>query len=166
MKIAFIFIIFLLVACAPAIVVEEGDLVGVKYEGKYLNGTVFDSNMDSSALLKFTVGDGGLIQGFDEGVIGMRQGQKLTIEIPPEKGYGLSDPELIRVLSFEEFETEFPQIEVELDRMFSFYKPNGRMSFTRISEINETHVTLDANHRLAGQILVFDVIVVELEKTN
>ncbi|MEF8874288.1 MAG: FKBP-type peptidyl-prolyl cis-trans isomerase [Candidatus Thermoplasmatota archaeon] len=83
--------------------VEEGDLVEVDYIGRFEDGTVFDSSIEEEAKeskfydeerdygpLEFTVGEGQVIPGFEEGVIDMEVGDEKEIEIPPEKAYGES----------------------------------------------------------------------------
>ncbi|MFP3871669.1 MAG: FKBP-type peptidyl-prolyl cis-trans isomerase [Candidatus Natronoplasma sp.] len=83
--------------------VEEGDFVEVDYIGRFKDGTVFDSSIEEVAEgseyyderreygpLGFTVGEGEVIEGFEEGVKGMDVGEKKEIEIPPEKAYGES----------------------------------------------------------------------------
>ena len=73
-------------------VAKKGDALLVKYTGRLENGTVFDSNVDPKfghvEVFKFIVGAGNVIQGWDEGFIGMKVGEKKTLVIPPEKGYG------------------------------------------------------------------------------
>jgi FKBP-type peptidyl-prolyl cis-trans isomerase 2 len=94
-------------------VVERGDEVQVHYTGKFLDGRIFDTSLEnigrndtfpkSSTFnpdknydqLTFVVGDGSMIQGFDEGVRGMKKGEERSITVPPEKGYGETDPDLI-----------------------------------------------------------------------
>ncbi|MFH1857241.1 MAG: FKBP-type peptidyl-prolyl cis-trans isomerase, partial [Candidatus Omnitrophota bacterium] len=71
------------------VIVETGDYIGVKYTGYLEDGSVFDSNEDSEDFLYFTVGSGEMIEGFDESVIGLLLGEKITVTIPPEKAYGL-----------------------------------------------------------------------------
>ncbi len=81
--------------------VKEGDLVKVDYTGKLKDGSIFDSSKEELAKasefydesrdyepLEFKVGEGELIQGFEEGVKGMEVGEKKEVEIPPEKAYG------------------------------------------------------------------------------
>lgn len=92
-------------------IVTMGSNISVDYIGSLENGKVFDTSIEKVALennlsshgggyqpLKFTVGKGRVIKGFDEGVIGMKVGETRTLTIPPEKGYGPSDPQMIRVL--------------------------------------------------------------------
>lgn len=73
-------------------VAQKGDVLLVKYTGKLENGTVFDSNVDPKfghvELFQFVVGGGNVIEGWDTGFIGMKEGETKTIVVPPEKGYG------------------------------------------------------------------------------
>jgi len=81
---------------APTNVMEKvsknGDVLTMNYTGKLTNGTVFDSNVDPKfghvEPFTFTLGAGQVIAGWDEGLVGMKVGDKKTLTIPPEKGYG------------------------------------------------------------------------------
>jgi len=73
----------------PSQTAKPGNIVEVNYTGRFQNGQVFDTSV-GRAPLKFTVGGGQLIQGFDEAVIGMRIGDRKVVTIPPEKAYGKS----------------------------------------------------------------------------
>lgn len=66
-------------------------LVAVHYDGYLLDGTRFDSSRDIDRPLQFTPGVGALIEGFEQGVIGMRFAGTRRLIIPPELGYG-SEP--------------------------------------------------------------------------
>lgn len=68
--------------------VQEGQRIAVHYEGRLDNGTVFDSSFTRNQPIVFTLGVGQVIQGWDQGLLGMRVGGKRTITIPPELGYG------------------------------------------------------------------------------
>ncbi len=72
-------------------IAQKGDLVVVHYTGKFTNGTVFDSSVSRNEPFQFTLGSGQVIKGWDEGIVGMREGGKRTLTIPPELGYGMSD---------------------------------------------------------------------------
>lgn len=71
---------------------KNGDVLVMNYTGRLTNGTVFDSNVDPKfghvEPFKFTLGAGQVIKGWDEGLLGMKIGEKKTLTIPPEKGYG------------------------------------------------------------------------------
>lgn len=71
----------------PAKVAEQGALVSVNYTGKFANGTTFDSSAGRGPI-KFVLGTGQVIKGWDEGILGMKVGDKKSLVIPPEKAYG------------------------------------------------------------------------------
>jgi len=68
--------------------VKIGDSVQVHYTGKFTDGKKFDSSYDRNEPLSVTVGRRGLIPGFTQGLLGMKVGEKRTITIPPDLGYG------------------------------------------------------------------------------
>ncbi|MCB0327552.1 MAG: FKBP-type peptidyl-prolyl cis-trans isomerase [Bdellovibrionales bacterium] len=67
---------------------SSGHKVSVHYTGWLTNGTKFDSSVDRGTPFEFALGAGQVIQGWDEGVSGMKVGEKRKLTIPPEKGYG------------------------------------------------------------------------------
>jgi peptidylprolyl isomerase len=69
-------------------VVATGDTVFVNYLGQLWEGKVFDNSFDRGSAFQFSVGQGGVIQGWDEGVVGQKVGSRLELVIPPDKGYG------------------------------------------------------------------------------
>ena len=74
---------------------KAGDIVAMNYTGRLQDGTVFDSNVDPKFQhvepFTFTLGAGQVIAGWDEGIVGMKVGEKKTLVIPPEKAYGPND---------------------------------------------------------------------------
>jgi FKBP-type peptidyl-prolyl cis-trans isomerase len=75
-------------------VAKAGDVVSMNYTGRLENGTVFDSNVDPKFQhvqpFEFTLGAGQVIAGWDKGIVGMKVGEKKTLTISPEDGYGAS----------------------------------------------------------------------------
>ncbi len=69
-------------------VAKDGDTVSVQYTGWLLDGTKFDSSLDRNQPFSFTLGQGGVIKGWDKGVVGMKAGGKRELVIPPDMAYG------------------------------------------------------------------------------
>ncbi len=76
-------------------VTKAGDVISMNYTGRLADGTVFDSNVDPKfnhvEPFTFTLGAGQVIPGWDEGLVGMKVGEKRHLVIPPEKAYGPND---------------------------------------------------------------------------
>lgn len=138
--------------------VKSGDKVKVHYHGKLTNGETFDSS-NGREPLEFEVGSGMVIKGFDEGVTGMTVGEKKTITIPFNEGYGPRNPEMVIEMPKDRFPDDMT-LEKGLPLMMS--SDNGQNFQVVIEEIKGDVVILDANHPLAGKDLVFDLELVEI----
>lgn len=68
--------------------VKAGDKLSCHYLGQVWNGNHFDNSFDRGAPLDFTVGVGMVIQGWDQGLLGLREGTRVVLSIPAELGYG------------------------------------------------------------------------------
>ena len=139
-------------------VVKNGDNVKVHYTGKLVSGEQFDSSAGREPL-EFVVGAGMMIKGFDAAMPGMAVGEKKTINIAPEDGYGPRNPQAI---------IEFPKSQVPADMKLEPGMPltlsdqAGNPVPVVVVEVQEEVIILDANHFLAGQELVFDIELVSI----
>jgi FKBP-type peptidyl-prolyl cis-trans isomerase 2 len=136
---------------------KSGDKVKVHYHGKLTNGETFDSS-EGRAPLEFEIGSGMVIKGFDDGVTGMAVGDKKTVQIPFLEAYGPRNPDMIIEMPKDRFPPDM-ELEIGTPLMMSDGSQNFQVT---IVEIKEESVTLDANHRLAGQDLIFDLELVEI----
>jgi peptidylprolyl isomerase len=139
---------------------KMGDTVRVHYSGKLDTGVLFDSS-EGCEPLEFELGSRRLIQGFEEAVVGMSPGESKTVQIPPEKGYGTyREDRLIKV-----DKKDLPAEVVPVEGMsFEVCASNGVIVPVQVTEIDDTAVTLDANHPLAEQTLTFEIKLVEIVK--
>lgn len=135
--------------------IEQGKKVKVHYTGRLDEDNIFDSSVGREPL-EFVVGEGTLIPGFENGVIGMSQGEKKTIELSVDEAYGPLREELISDVPKENL-PEGVQVGQSLQAMTE----QGPINVV-VTEINETTAKVDANHPLAGKNLIFDLEIVEV----
>lgn len=138
--------------------VKKDDTVKVHYKGLLTNGTVFDSS-EGRDPLEFKVGSGMVIKGFDEGVEGMTVNETKKIEIPVEDAYGPVMPELVQDVPKDMLPDS---ITPEVGMRLVSTQPDGQQIPIVITEIKDDAITVDANHQLAGEDLVFEVELVEI----
>lgn len=138
--------------------VKSGDKIKVHYTGKLEDGSVFDTS-EGREPFEFTVGEGNVIPGFDQGVVGMTEGATKTITIPPEEAYGPSRDELVAKVS----KSAFPEsIDPQVGQHLQMEQSSGEPINVVVSNIEGDTVTLDANHPLAGKTLIFEVQLVAI----
>ena len=137
---------------------KAGDTVKVHYTGTLDDGTIFDSSEEREPL-EFQLGEGQVIPGFEDAVVGMNVGDIKTTRISSEEAYGLHDEDMVLTVPREQFP---PDIEPELDQQLQLRQPDGSSFVVTIIDITEDNVTLDGNHPLAGEALTFTIQLVEI----
>ena len=141
-------------------IAEKGKKIRVHYTGTLSDGEVFDSSRGRSPL-EFTVGAGQMIPGFDKGVEGMRVGEERTLVLPPDLAYGTKRNDRVFSVSRDVMPENYePSVGDSLQMMTRGGTP---MSVT-VTSVGEDSVELDANHRLAGKELTFQVELMEILK--
>ena len=137
--------------------IENGNTVTVNYTGRLEDGTIFDSSLNEGRTpLVATLGQGQLIPGFEEGLMGLSTGEKRTVEIEPENAYGQHNPMMIQEIE----KTNVPE-GVQVGDTLQGMNQYGPINVT-VSEVKEETVVLDMNHPLAGKKLIFDLEVVSV----
>lgn len=138
--------------------VENGDLVTVNYTGRLVDGTIFDTSMvEGREPLQAKLGQGSLIKGFEEALIGMSVGEKKTVEIDFDNAYGPYNDFMVQ-----EVEIDKMPGEVQVGTQLQSQTDMGPVQFV-VKEVKEETVVLDANHPLAGENLIFDLEIVGVE---
>jgi peptidylprolyl isomerase len=135
-----------------------GDTVKVHYTGKLDNGMIFDSSVERDPL-QFSLGEGSVIVGFEEAVVGMSPGEAKTVSLSPDQAYGPYYQEMVIVVDREQIPSE---LGVQIGQQLQISQQNGQVIPVIVREISDSDVTLDANHPLAGQELIFDIKLVEI----
>ncbi len=136
----------------------EGKNVGKKcrthYRGTFNDGTQFDSSYDRGEPLEFVCGAGMMIKGFDAAVASMEVGQTIEVHLMPEEAYGQADPDAI-------FTVELAQLpgaeELEAGQQVYLQNAAGQPFPVKVVSKDDTTITFDANHEMAGKELNFTV---------
>jgi len=137
--------------------VKKGDKIKVEYTGKLEDGTVFDASEKHGQPLEFETGAGQVIKGFDDAVIGMKQGEEKEVNIPSAEAYGEPKPELLKKIPRDQLpKDQDPKVGMVL----VMKTPDGQQIPTKIAEVSDTDVTLDLNHPLAGKNLIFNIKII------
>lgn len=138
--------------------VKSGDVVRIHYTGKLSDGTVFDSS-EGREPLEFQVGAGQIIAGLDREVEGMNVGDADTVIVAAAEAYGAHDDQQVQVVP----RSAVPDtIELERGARLQAQTQDGREIALTVVDFDDSQVTVDANHPLAGQDLTFEVKVMEV----
>lgn len=147
---------------APPLVATKGDTVAVYYTGTYENGTVFDSNMNATAPVSFTLGNATVIDGFEEAVNGMVKNQQKTVNIPAEKAYGAYNASLVHTVNRTGPIADTPFTK---GQYYSIHdKTSDAYSIVKILNVTPTTVTWDGNNPLAGLNFTFTIKLVSITR--
>jgi len=137
---------------------QEGDRVKIHYTGRLEDGTVFDSS-EGRPPLDFIIGDGMIMPGIENRVIGMVIDSEITVEIPPEEAFGFRREELVTELD----RKIIPEnLDPEIGQQLEVKQPDGKSLIVTVLDLKEDTVTLDGNHPLAGQTLLIDIKLLEI----
>jgi len=149
--------------------IETDDSVTIEYVGRFEDGSVFDtsrhevavehgldeaqeSDADDYSPLSFTVGEGDIIEGLEEAVVGMSEGDEETVTVPPEKAYGEFNEEWVReydAATFEGMVGADPEVGMHV------HAENGLHG--DVTAVKDDTVEVDFNHELADTTLVFEI---------
>ena len=136
-------------------------VVSIDYTLTNDQGAVIDSS-DGREPLAFIHGIGNIIPGLERALEGKAQGESLKVSIAPEDGYGVRSDELTHAVPKEMFEGAD---EIEVGSQFQTMSEAGPQIVTVVA-VDDEHVTVDANHPLAGETLHFDVTVVSIREAS
>ena len=130
------------------------------YRGTFNDGTQFDSSYDRGEPLEFVCGAGQMIRGFDAAVADMEVGRVMDVHLMPEEAYGMPDPNAI-------FTIEIAQLpgseELEAGQQVYLTNQYGQPFPVKVTTKDETTITFDANHEMAGKELNLRIELVEVK---
>ncbi len=141
------------------ITIGPGTVVTMHFTLTMKDGPVADAS-EPDEPMTFTMGDGSLIKGLEMAIMGLKTGDKNSVELDPLNAFGFSDPENIHYLPRDEFAEDLP---VDPGTIISFSTPSGDEVPGTIKEVKDDVVTVDFNHPLAGHDVIFEVDIIDIK---
>jgi peptidylprolyl isomerase len=136
----------------------SGQTVRIHYTGKLENGSTFDSSAGREPL-EFELGSGQVISGLDQALEGMAVGETKTVTIQPDEAYGARRDDLIGSVPNSALPDDLePAVGMQLQSQAA----DGQITRLVVTEVAADSITVDANHPLAGEVLVFEVELVAI----
>ena len=132
--------------------VSPGTLVHLNFAIRLEDGSLVDSNLDRDPV-KFEVGDGSLLFGFEKQLFGMKAGDAAVFPVAAEDGFGVHNPDNIQKLKTD----QFTDVEPKIGMIMGFSDPAQGEVPGVICEIGDEYISVDFNHPLAGRVLEFEV---------
>ena len=139
--------------------IQDGSQVKMHFSLMLEDQTVIDTNFDKEPVC-FFIGDGNLLPGFENALIGMQTNQEETFEIEPQEAFGQHNNQNVQTLDLSSFDDN-----IEVGSVYSFQNGDGELPGV-IIEINESTVQVDFNHPLAGKIILFKVKILAIENED
>lgn len=140
--------------------ISKHKVVGIYYTLTDNSGKVIDQSKEGFPLY-YIQGMGNLIPGLEAALEGKTTGDNFKVSIAPEDGYGISQPELIQHVEKDKFGDQ----QVAVGMQFTASAGNNQYNVV-VTQVTDTHITVDANHPLAGQTLNFDVKVENIREAD
>ncbi|MFP4246839.1 MAG: FKBP-type peptidyl-prolyl cis-trans isomerase [Halochromatium sp.] len=137
---------------------KSGDTVKVHYTGTLADGTEFDSSRGQEPL-EFTLGEGQMISGFEDAVLGMAPGENKTVTIVSDEAYGERNEAMVQQVPRSAIP---PEIELSEGLLLQAQGPDGETLRFTVADFDDDEVTVDGNHPLAGRDLTFQLELVQI----
>jgi len=148
--------------------VEDNVVVTMNYSLS-IDGEVVDSSeVEDNDPIIFLQGAGQIISGLEKSIYGLKVGDKKSVTVDPKDGYGEIDPESIVEVPKDEFPKDFPLelgVEITVNADDEDDEGDEEMEATIVA-VNDSTVTLDFNHPLAGKTLNFDVHIIDIREAT
>ena len=139
-------------------IIEDKRAVSIHYTLTNEQGETLDSS-EGQDPLRYLHGASNIIPGLENALVGKTTGDKVSVSVQPEDGYGEINPEMVQIVPREAFEGID---DIQAGMQFQASGPDGQTQVVTIKAVGEEGVTVDGNHPLAGQVLNFDVSIEEV----
>jgi peptidylprolyl isomerase len=139
---------------------QEGDTVTVVYQGLLEDGSIFDSSAEDEPLI-VVLGEDKVLPGFEKALLGMAVGEQKTIRVPPEEGFGIRLERLVDEFAVDSLPAG---LKLQVGMQLEVTAEDGSLFQVAVTDLQAGRVTLDANHPLAGQPLIFQIELLDIDR--
>ena len=137
---------------------KQGDMVRIRCHGRLIDGREFDLARNHD-LIDLIIGHGDYLPALEQAIVGMTPGESRVVIIPKDKGYGKRNEGLVEIVDRD----EFPEgIEPKIGLRLRVPTDNYRVVYATITDVSASRITLDSNHPLAGEDLLFNITLLEI----
>lgn len=138
--------------------IGQDSKVTLHFALKLDSGDVVDSTFEKEPAT-FTVGDGSLLPGFEQALFGFKAGDKRTVVIPPERGFGRGNDANVQTMPRSNFEG----MELEEGVLVIFQDARKNEMPGVVKSFDDNEVVINFNHPLAGRDITFEVEIIAVE---
>jgi FKBP-type peptidyl-prolyl cis-trans isomerase SlpA len=142
--------------------IDMHSLLLMHYSISLTNGTEIESSYHDEPV-EVTMGSGVLTEGMELALFGLETGDKQTLTLTPEQGFGLRDEDNIHMMPLADFPDD---LKPESGLVFEFETPGGEDILGTILSVRDGMAEVDFNHPLAGQALVFSVEILDINNAH
>ena len=135
--------------------IEKDKVVSLEYVLRDAKGHVIQSTEEGKSTV-YLHGHSNLISGLESDLECKLAGDEFKIELSPENGYGLWNERKVQIVPREKL-SQYPDIKVGAQL---FVQREGQKTPVTVIDVDDEHVTFDANHPLAGKVLFYEVKIV------
>lgn len=142
--------------------IKKDKVVSFHYTLTLDSGEIADTS-DGEEALRFLVGGGQIIPGLEEQMLGMSSGDSKIVTVQPKDAYGVKDPELIQTVD----RVHIPEsINLVVGEQLEGQDEDGHVITGQIAAVDDQSVQIDFNHPLAGEVLTFDIKIVDIRDAS
>ena len=142
--------------------IDMHSLLLMHYSIALTNGTEIESSFDNEPV-EVGMGSGVLTEGMELALYGLETGDRQTLTLTPEQGFGLRDEKNIHMMPLSDFP---PDLKPESGLVFEFETPDGEEILGTVLTVRKDAAEVDFNHPLAGQPLVFTVEILDINNAQ
>lgn len=137
--------------------IQHNSEVLMHFDLKLEDGSAADSTRVNNKPAKLMMGDGSLTPNFEACLLGLEQGQKKAFTLAADDAFGMPNPDNIHHMDRSRFATD---LDLQVGTIIGFSQPDGSEIPGIVREVAGDSVTIDFNHPLAGQTVIFDVEII------